>query len=124
MAKKIMLVDDDTNLRKSTKLILEAEGYNVSEAINADDCWQKIQTSPPELILLDIRMPGTPAVELIRKIKENPKLRKIMIVYMTGVVGTGEVSKKLEGVVGAIEKPFQNAELIAVVKEAMGHTVI
>lgn len=119
-----MVVDDEVTLRHTVRLVLEAEGYSVSEASNADDCWEKIQEDLPDLILLDIRMPGMPAVELIRRIKESPRLRKIRIVYMTAVVGAKEVTKRLEGVITAIEKPFKNDELVAVVKEALSHVVI
>lgn len=122
--KKIMVVDDEMNVRHAVRLVLESEGYSVSEAANADDCWDKLQEQQPDLILLDIRMPGMAAVDLIKKVKESSRLRKIRIVYMTSVVGTKEVSKKLEGVIAAIEKPFKNEELLAVVRDALEHIVI
>src|SRR3989338_1936463 len=98
--KTIMVVDDEQTLRKTVRIVLESEGYAVEEAENADECWKKMQTmSPlPELILLDIRMPGMPSIELVKKVKENTKLRKIRIVYMTAIIGTKEFTKKIEGV--------------------------
>lgn len=119
-----MIVDDEATLRSAVRMVLESEGYLALDAVNADDCWEKIQQDKPDLILLDIRMPGMKAIDLIRKIKGDPELRGIKIVYMTVIAGTKKVTKKLEGVVGAIEKPFRNEELLAVVKEALSHIVI
>ena len=120
----VMVVDDEPVTRETVRTVLESEGYRIVEASNADDCWKKIQSSPPDLILLDIRMPGTPAVDLIKKIKESSKLRHIKIVYLTAIAGTKEVAKRLEGVVGTIEKPFKSKELVAMVKKALSHIVI
>ena len=122
--KKIMVVDDEATLRITVRTLLESNGYLVSEAIDADDCWDKIQKEKPNLILLDIRMPGMKAHDLIKKIKEDMRLRDIKIVYMTAVIGTKKLTKKIEGVVDAIEKPFKNEDLINVVKEALSHVVL
>lgn len=124
MADKIMVVDDEESLRKSVRLVLEAEGYEVNEAVNADDCWNKIQDNPPDLILLDIRMPGLSAEDLVRKIKDSPVLKSIKIIYVTAVVGSKELNKNREGVVGVIEKPFSNKELLKIIKEALSMVLI
>ncbi len=121
---KIMIVDDESAIRFSVRSLLESEGYVVKEAINADDCWEKIQQDIPDLILFDIRMPGTPAIEIIRRIKESPRLRKIRIVYMTAVIGAKEATKRLEGVIDAIEKPFKNEELIKIVNNALNKIIL
>ena len=121
---KIMVVDDQAMLRKVVRDVLEQEGYFILDAVNADDAWIKIQQEKPNLILLDIMMPGMSAIDFIRNIKENPKLRDIKIVYLTAVIGTKKATEKLEGVIGAIEKPFKNEELISVVKEALSHIII
>ena len=119
-----MVVDDEETLRNTVKMVLEPAGYLVSEAVDADDCWEKIQQEKPDLILLDIMMPGMKAVDLIKDIKENPNLRDIKIVYLTAIAGTKKIAAKMEGVVDTIEKPFKNEELVEVVKEALSHVVI
>ncbi len=122
--KEILIVDDEVSVRQAERIVLEAEGYKISEAANADEAWKIIQKSQPELILLDIRMPGMPAIELVKKIKNNPKLRKIKIVYVTAIIGTKEFTKKVEGVIDALEKPFKNEDLIKTVKNAMAYEVL
>lgn len=124
--KTVMIVDDEQSLRKSVRMVLEAEGYSVEEAESADECWKTLQQMPllPDLILLDIRMPGMSSIELVKKIKESPKLRKIRIVYITAIIGTKEFTRKIEGVIDAIEKPFTNEELLKTIKEAVSYEVI
>lgn len=121
---KIMVVDDEITLRRSTRIVLEVAGYEVSEAVNADDCWEKIQKDPPDLILLDIRMPGMPASELVRKIKANKKLNKIKIIYVTAIVGAKETAKNVEGIEATIEKPFTNDELLDIIKKALSTVLV
>lgn len=122
--KEILLVDDEVSVRQAERIVLEAEGYKISEASNADEAWTMVQKNQPELILLDIRMPGMPAIELVKKIKNNPKLRKIKIVYVTAIVGTKEFTKKVEGVIDALEKPFKSEDLIKIVKNAIAYEVL
>lgn len=122
--RKILVVDDETSVRQTERIILESEGYEVSEASDADEAWLSVQKDAPDLILLDIRMPGMPAIELVKKIKSSPSLRKIRIVYVTAIVGTKEFTKKVEGVIDALEKPFKNEDLIKTVKEALSIEII
>jgi CheY-like chemotaxis protein len=115
----IMIVDDEQNIRKTVRLVLEIEKFKVLEATSADDCWKKIQKNKPDLILLDIRMPGMPSVDLIKKIKENPKLKSIKIIYATALVGAKAETKKLKGVESTLEKPFKNEDLISLIKKVL-----
>ena len=88
MAKKIMIVDDEPDIRITLKAILEKAGYAVVEAVNGDDCLKKVQGGEkPDLILLDIMMPGTPVREII------PKLKGLKIAYLS-VVRTSEAEKE------------------------------
>ncbi len=114
LKKKIMIVDDEEDIRQSAKMILEKEGYKTILAMNGDDCLKKIKTKKPNLILLDIMMPGTPAKEVIKKIKNIP------VIYFS-VVRLSEAEK--EGLLGNriivdfIQKPFEIKELIDKVKK-------
>jgi DNA-binding response OmpR family regulator len=118
MAKKIMIVDDEPDIRTPVKEVLERNGYKVSVAVNADDCLKKVRAGEkPDLILMDIVMPGTP----VRKIV--PKLGKIKIVYLS-VVRTSEAEKadlmKNKNIVDIIQKPFELSELVKRVKNLIG----
>lgn len=82
-----MVVDDEKDVRDTTKTVLEKEGYKVVTATNGDDCLKKLPKNKIDLILMDIMMPGTPVREIIKKIK-NTK-----IAYLS-VVRTSEAEKE------------------------------
>ena len=114
--KTIMVVDDEPDIRSTVKAILEKEGYKVITAVNADNCMKKLEKEKPDLILLDIMMPGTPVKEIIPKIKTK-------IAYLS-VVRTSEAEKedlmKSKNIVGFIQKPFDISELVKRVKKLVG----
>ncbi|MFH1409113.1 MAG: response regulator [Nanoarchaeota archaeon] len=109
MKKTIMVVDDEEDNRTTIKMVLEKNGYNVVLAINGDDCLRKLETEFPDLILMDVMMPGTPVGEVVRKIQYTK------IAYLT-VVRTSEAEKEnLLGhanIVDFIQKPFDINEFL------------
>lgn len=112
--KTIMVVDDEADIRNTVKTILEKEGFKVIIAINGDDCLKKLEKSKPDLILLDIMMPGTPVREIV------PKIKGTKIAYLS-VVRVSEAEKedlmKSKNIVDFIQKPFDIKELIKKVKK-------
>jgi CheY-like chemotaxis protein len=118
MVKKILIVDDEPDIRNTVKTVLEKNGYKVITASSADDCLKKVNSGEkPDLILMDIMMPGTPVREVI------PKLGKIKVAYLS-VVRTSEAEKedlmKSKNIVDFIQKPFDINELIKRVKKIVG----
>ncbi|MBI4385091.1 MAG: response regulator [Nitrospinae bacterium] len=71
--KKILVVDDEENIRLLYKEELEDEGYQVVLAANADEAMDKINREQPDLITLDIKMPGMDGIEFLRKLKEEKR---------------------------------------------------
>ena len=77
---KILVVDDDENIRNTMKTILEDEGYLVDLAANGNEAIQKTKISAYNIALLDIRLPDMEGVELLKLIKDTvPRTRKIMV---------------------------------------------
>jgi len=118
MAKKIMIVDDEQDIRTTVKQVLERHGYEVVSAVNGDDCLKKISAGEkPDLILLDIMMPGTPVKDVVSK------LGKFKVAYLS-VVRTSEAEKenlmKSKNTVDFIQKPFDIDKLLNVVKKLVG----
>jgi DNA-binding response OmpR family regulator len=109
MQKTILVVDDEQDIRDSVKLILEKNGYKVESAVDGDDCLKKVSKLKPDLILLDIMMPGLPVDEVIKKIKD------IKIAFMS-VVRISEARKKglckQDNIVDFFQKPFNVSDLI------------
>lgn len=109
MPKTILVVDDEPDIRQSVKIILEKNGYKVKTAEDGDDCLLKIKEEIPDLILLDIMMPGTPVHVFIQQIKD------IKIAFMS-VVRISDARRKglciQENVVDFLQKPFNITDLI------------
>jgi DNA-binding response OmpR family regulator len=114
MTKKILVVDDEPDVRETVKVVLEKNGYRVMTAINGDDGLKKWQKEKPDLVLMDIMMPGTPVKEII------PKMKGTKVAYLS-VVRMSEAEKenlmKSSNIVEFIQKPFDIKELARKVKE-------
>jgi len=77
--KKILLVDDEESIHLLYRAELEEEGYNVHSALGGEDALQKLKIVSPDLVILDINMPGMNGIEVLRQIKEiNPKTPVIL----------------------------------------------
>ena len=110
-----ILVVDDTPANVSLLLdTLGDEGYNVLVAEDGESALEQVDYSNPDLILLDIMMPGMDGIETCRALKENPETRDIPVIFMTAL---SEVEDKMQGFqlggVDYIVKPFQQEEVLA-----------
>lgn len=116
MVKTIMVVDDDDDIRSTVKTVLEKNNYKVVTAISGDDALVKLKKEKPDLILMDIMMPGTPVRDVVPKIKQK-------VAYLS-VVRTSEAEKeelmKSKNIVDFIQKPFDIKELVKRVKVLAG----
>ena len=80
MAKQILVVDDEERIRQSLNGILKDEGYEVQEAKDGTQALKQLETDPPDLVLLDIWMPGMDGMEILERMKaQMPNLPVIMI---------------------------------------------
>ncbi|MEM5879073.1 MAG: response regulator [Candidatus Aenigmatarchaeota archaeon] len=120
--KKIMIVDDEENLVELVKAIFEQEGYEVIPAYSGRECLEKLEKVKPDLILMDMMMPGMTGKEATKKIRENPKTKDLKVVFLTVVrvseLGMEELRKL--GVLDLITKPFDNEDLVKRVKKILG----
>ncbi len=111
---KILIVDEEIDASTALKLALETEGYNVIEALDGYEGIMKAKSENPDIILLDIMMPGMDGFEVCQLLKADPASRHIPIIMLTA---KGEVDDKVEGLeMGAddyVTKPFNLKELKA-----------
>jgi two-component system cell cycle response regulator DivK len=109
MAEKsiILYVEDNFDNRVLIRRVLESEGYEMTEASDAEDAMQKIHSVRPNLILMDINMPGVDGYALTARIKATPGFAAVPIVAVTANVMRGDREKSLEaGCDGYIQKPI------------------
>jgi len=110
----ILIVDDHEDNVELLKARLEAWGYHTDTASNGNDALAKVEASPPELILLDVMMPGIDGIEVARRIKNNDALPFIPIIMQTALDTTENKVEGLEaGADDYITKPIDFAELKA-----------
>jgi len=78
-----MIVDDEEDIRTSVGQIFEMSGYEVMRAESGNECFEKLERGTPDLVILDIMMPGMNGWDVAARIKENPKWNEIPIVFLT-----------------------------------------
>ncbi|MGE5423310.1 MAG: response regulator [Ignavibacteriales bacterium] len=119
MASKVLVVDDQNGVRRLLEELFKKEGYEVTAAADGLESLEKVKTSSPDLILMDMKMPnmnGLEASQEIRKINSN-----IPIIMMTAYGETDVAQKALElGVRKYITKPFDILALRDMVREVLG----
>ena len=111
---KILLVDDDPNIRQLVNLYLVKEGFEVEMAERGDEALQKVLASPPNLMLLDVMLPGMDGWQVLR---ETRKSSNVPIIMLTAKDETFDKVLGLElGADDYIAKPFDMKELVARIK--------
>lgn len=115
-AKKILIVDDEADIRQIIRFYLEEEGFNVLEANRGDEAIMLAQTQLPDLITLDIMLPGMDGFEVINLLKKDEKTKDIPIIIVSIL---SEEKKYRQLIADYICKPFEKKELIDTVKKVL-----
>ena len=117
---RILLVDDDPALRMLLTTTFEVADVAVVEAENADAARRKIRAGRPDVIVLDVNMPGTTGLELCAELKAAPETKDIPIVLLSGSEGGTTAAAKRAGADAFVRKPFSPLELLAVAERLAG----
>jgi len=121
MAKTILVVEDDKFLRELIARKLREENFNITEAIDGEEGIKKIKEEKPDLVLLDLILPGIDGFEVLSKMKEDTSLPKIPVIILSNLGQKDDVGKgfKLGAVDYLIKAHFTPGEIIGKVKEAL-----
>jgi DNA-binding response OmpR family regulator len=123
MAKEILIVDDEPGIVVPVQFLMEQQGYNVMTAERGEDALDLIYQYKPDLVLLDIMLPGIDGYEVCEIVRLNPDYRNVKIVFFTAKGRETEIAKGLAlGADAYITKPYSNVELVAKVKELLEKT--
>jgi len=118
--KRILIVDDDAFIRRPLEFILREEGYLPATAVNAEDGLRQIEAAPPDLIFLDVMMPGKDGFALCEELKGDPRYRAIPIVLLSARGQEHDRAKGLAlGAADFMTKPYSPHELKARVRELL-----
>ncbi len=120
MSHKILIIDDQPENVFVLQDRLEHEGYNVITAYDGQSGINKAVDEQPDIILLDIMMPGMSGFEVCEVLTKNEKTKRIPIIMVTALTGSDDIKKGLElGAYDYIKKPFNRVELLARIKSAL-----
>jgi two-component system phosphate regulon response regulator PhoB len=115
--RKVLLVDDESGIRRILRIFLEVEGFHVLEAVNANQAYQVIEEEKPDVMILDVILFGTTGFEICEKIKSDPKTRNIYVILFTALTKDSDVAEGER--VGAdlyLMKPLNPKDIVERVK--------
>jgi len=121
LRKKILIVDDEANVRELVRVSLEDEGFDLSEAADGKEALELARTLRPDLVILDLMMPDKWGYTVCEELKQGADTRQILVLFLTA--RTSAQSKKMGQLKGGdafLVKPFQPQELKQKVKELLG----
>jgi cyclic di-GMP phosphodiesterase len=121
---KILLVDDEPALRELLRATFEGADVTVDEAASGAEAEARIRRRRPDVIVLDLRMPGMSGVELCERLKANERTTSIPIVLLTGADPEEARRAQRAGAQALVRKPFSPLDLLAVVERVAGRSPV
>lgn len=116
----VLVIDDDSAVRLVIRECLEREGFNVVEGANAQQGIDRINQRIPDLMMLDVSMPGVDGWEMLRRVREKLDVADLPVVIFSGEVSTEELRHAPDrGAQGYLRKPFDPLKLVAQAKALM-----
>jgi CheY-like chemotaxis protein len=109
-AEKILIADDDASIRRLMQAILEAEGFQLLQATDGLEALEIARTEVPDLVVLDVMMPRLNGLEVLSKLKNDPRLERIRVLVVTAQPAS-EAEAREHGADGVIVKPFAPEDL-------------
>ena len=118
MNKRVLIVEDNETNRRILHDLFTSAGYELTEAVTGEEGVALAEKHRPDVILMDIQLPGLDGYAATRRIKENPALRHIPIIAVTSYALSGDEEKAFDGGCQAyISKPFSPRAVLAKVRE-------
>jgi CheY-like chemotaxis protein len=120
--KTVMIVDDEPDVLATIVQILDANNFETIEAKDGQECLEKLKEEIPDVILLDIMMPGLTTKEILREIEKDSRLSRTKIIFLTAIHLSEAEDESLlasQQVVDFIEKPFTIRRMIDAIEKAI-----
>ena len=118
MRSRILVIDDEAAIRDSLKMILEYEGYEVLTAATGEDGIAQAEREAPDLVFLDVKMPGMDGIEVLQRLRHLVEVTPIVVISGHGTVSTAVEATKL-GAFDFIEKPLERERVLVTVRNAV-----
>ena len=118
MSKRVLAIEDHEENRRILRLLLASGGFEMIEAVTGEDGVAMAEKERPDLIIMDIQLPGLDGYEATRRIKANPALRHIPIIVVTSYALSGdELKAQAAGCDAYVTKPYSPRQLLAKIRE-------
>ena len=117
---EILIVEDHPTMREAMRLVLEHEGFVIREVADGASALAMARSDPPDLMFLDLNIPGTSGADVLRELKSDPATASVRVIIVTA---TGEEGREFVLSLGADEyftKPFSPTALLRTVEQVLG----
>lgn len=118
MAHKILVVDDEKNMRELLKDLLEMEGFSAVTAADGETALGMVKDESPDVMVLDLRLPGIQGMEVLKTLRSGGNKLPVIIITAHGDINTAVDALKA-GAADFIVKPFDNAQIVAAIRQAL-----
>ena len=120
MVATILVVDDEKNIRRTLRMVLEGSGFNTLEASSAEECLETLESNEVDLLILDIRLPKMSGIEALEKIRSEPETRKLPVLMVSGHASVAEAVQAVQlGATDFFEKPLDRDRILVTVRNAL-----
>lgn len=122
MAKKVLCIDDEPEMLNLVKYTLEKGGFDVSTCDNGRHAWDEIQRLKPDLLVLDVMLPGIDGYSLQLKISQDAQTKNMPIIVLTALEPSKTLFQKFPQVVAFMTKPFKTDDLLQAAQSAVARS--
>ncbi|KZY03100.1 MULTISPECIES: response regulator transcription factor [unclassified Sulfitobacter] len=118
MGKRVVLVEDELNIAEAIRFLLSREGWRVETLANGSSALKVIRKAMPDLVMLDVMLPGRSGFEILQDLRADPELQALPVLMLTarGQSRDREMAERA-GVSRFMTKPFSNAEMLDAVRD-------
>jgi CheY-like chemotaxis protein len=120
MSARILIVEDHPTMREAMRLVLEGEGFDIDEASDGDQALSAVHQGPPDLVLLDMNVPGTTGADVLAAMKNDPATSDVRVIVVTATGEEGRAAAIAGGADHYFTKPFSPIALLQAVEEVLG----
>ncbi|WP_299666196.1 response regulator transcription factor [uncultured Ruegeria sp.] len=118
MSRKVLLIEDEPNITEAIRFLLTREGWQVETHAEGTDAVQVILSAQPDLVILDVMLPGKSGMDVLRDLREHDQMKALPVLMLTarGQSRDREMAEKA-GVSRFMTKPFSNTEVLTAVRD-------
>ncbi|MCP4293184.1 MAG: sigma-54-dependent Fis family transcriptional regulator [bacterium] len=118
MSARILIIDDERNIRRTFKMVLEAEGMSVEAAETGEEGLQIVKTSAPDLVVLDVRLPGIDGIEVLQQLRSMDADLPVIMISGHGTISTAVEATRF-GAFDFLEKPLSKERLLVAIRNGL-----